>query len=290
MFRFWSVLFSYPSLRQFAVCAALFGSISSYAQLLLPAKKAVLINRMPASYIPDDDVIVKPVDNELSFYQQYVASDKSQEVLRARNQLKIWSDNQISAEQYGVNTDLGSGFYVPTQEEKWAYFQNRYLRYLRSRGEDPIKQLPQTWYQEYRASNEVDTIDEIEGRFRSKNGKKQKAPLPEAFQEKQISVWKKTHFIFQPRVDQGLVIVGFKGPIAYARAWVGVNGKAEINIQKNVDSMGLRAMWNYYTDTGRYFTSLDKSLTDNLSARVTSIRDTEGNTDNTFMLLYTKQF
>lgn len=289
MFRFSSVLFSYPSLRQFAVCAALLGSFISHAQMLNP-KKAVLINRLPASYVPDDDVIVKPVDNELSFYQQYVASDKSQEVLRARNQLKIWSDNQISAEQYGVNTDLGSGFYVPTQQEKWEYFQNRYLRYLRSRGEDPIKQLPQTWYQEYRASNEVDTIDEIEGRFKSKNGKKQKAPLPEAFQEKKISVWKKTNFIFQPRVDQGLVIVGFKGPIAYARAWVGVNGKAEINIQKNVESIGLRGMWNYYTDTGRYFTSLDKTLTENLSARVTSIRDTEGNTDNTFMLLYTKQF
>lgn len=289
MFRFSSHVHSFSGLRHFAVSVALLCSFSTYAQLV-PSKKAVLINRLPANYIPDDDVIVKPVDNELSFYQQYVASDKSQEVLRARNQLKIWSDNQVFADQYGVNTDAGSAFYVPTQQEKWIYFQERYLRYLRSRGEQPLKQLPQTWYQEYRASNEVDTIDEIEGRFKSKNGKKQKVALPEAFQEKKISLWKKTNFIFQPRLDQGIVVVGFKGPIAHARAWVGVNGKAEINIQKNVDSIGLRGMWNYYTDTGRYFTSLDKSLTDHLSARLTSIRDAKGNTDNTLMLLYTKQF
>ena len=248
---------------------------------------------MPASYIPDDDVIVKPVDNQLSFYQQYVASDKSLEVDQSRNQLKIWNDNQIFADQYGLDSSLtGSAYFVPTADEKWEYFKNKYMRYLRSKGERPFKDMPKTWYQEYRASNEVDTIDELEGKFKRSNKAASKNNfVPESLREKEVSLWKKTKFIFQPRVDQGLVIVGIRGPIAYARAWVGVNGKTEINIRKEIESIGFRAMYNYETDTGKYFTSVDQRLMENIYARATSSKDPKTKVqDNTLMLLYAKQF
>lgn len=250
-------------------------------------------NRMPASYIPDDDVIVKPVSNELSFYQQYVASDKSEEVDRSRNQLKIWNDNQNFADQYGLDSSLtGSAFFVPTADEKWEYFKDKYMRYLRQKGERPFKDMPKTWYQEYRASNEVDTIDELEGKFKRSNKAASKANfVPESLREKEVSLWKKTKFIFQPRVDQGLVIVGIRGPIAYARAWVGVNGKTEINIRKEIESIGFRAMYNYETDTGKYFTSVDQRLMENVYARATSSKDPKTKVqDDTLMLLYAKQF
>jgi hypothetical protein len=104
------------------------------------------VKRLPASYVPDDDVIVKPIDNQVSFYQQYVSSDQSHDVLRARNQLKVWNDNQIFAEQYGLRTNLtGSSYFVPTAEEKWVYFKDRYLRYLRQKGEQPLKDAPKNW-------------------------------------------------------------------------------------------------------------------------------------------------
>lgn len=255
------------------------------------------IAREPASYVPDDDVIVKPVDNELSFYQQYVASDNSKDVVRSRNQLKIWNDNQKFADQYGLDSTLaGSPYFVPTPEEKFEYFKDKYMRYLKRKGEQPFKDMPKTWYQEYRASNEVDTIDEMEERFKktSKLSHTEKA-LPKALQRKEVSIWKKTKFIFQPRLDQGLVIVGIKGPIAYARAWVGVNGETEINVQKEIDSIGFRLMFNYYAHNGRYFTSADQRIMENLYARVTSQADPEATDirkrqDNTLMLLYAKQF
>jgi hypothetical protein len=255
--------------------------------------------RGPASYIPDDDVIVKPVDNELSFYQQYIASDKSDEVYKSRNQIKLWNDNQTFADTYHMDSTLaGSAFFVPTPKEKWEYFKNRYMRYLRQRGEQPFKDMPKTWYQEYRASNEVDTIDEMESRFRSNNGgskTSQKSALPSSLQPKEISIWKKTRFIFQPRVDQGLVIVGIKGPLAYARAWVGANGQTEFNVQSSVDSIGLRVMFNYFAASGKYFTSVDQRITTNLYARFTSNKDPQHAVDtpyqdDTLMLLYAKTF
>ena len=225
------------------------------------------LNRNPASYIPDDDVIIKPEMNEVSFYQQYVAKDESNDVVKLRNQIKIWNDNETFAQQYGLRTTLaGSPYFVPSQEDKWEYFKNKYLRYLRQKGEQPFKDAPKNWYQDNRASNEVDTIDEIEARFKKSNNTTASGgtTLPKSLQVKEVSVWKNTKFTFQPRVDQGLVIVGFKTSFAVARAWVGVNGRPEINVQQTYDSIGLRAMFNYYADTGKYFTSVDQRLMENI--------------------------
>jgi hypothetical protein len=249
--------------------------------------------RKPASYVPDDDVIVKPVDNEISFYQQYVASDESSEVIQARNQIKVWNDNQQFANQYGLSTELvGSPYFVPNEEEKWQYFKDRYLRYLRRRGEQPLKDMPKNWYQEYRASNEVDTIDEMEARFKkSTKTSTSGSVLPKSLQAKEISFWKEMKFVFQPRVDQGLVIVGVRSKTLDARAWVGVNGETEINFQHRIDKIGFRAMLNYYAHTGQYFTSLDQRIVENVYARYTTSRNPANEvTDNTIMLLYGKSF
>lgn len=250
-----------------------------------------LVTRLPASYVPDDDMIVRPVENELSFYQQYVANDQSQEVVQSRNQLKVWSENQLFAEQYGHDSTLAGSTFVPNSDAKWEYFKDKYMRYLKRKGEEPLKDMPKDWYQQLRASNEIDTIDEMEARFKKSHSKSSSENLPKALQQKEVSLWKETKFIFQPRVDQGLVVVGIKGPVAHARAWVGVNGKTEINIKKDIDSIGFRAMYNYESDTGRYITSVDQRVSENLFARVTKLNDPALKlNDETVMLLYAKQF
>jgi hypothetical protein len=171
------------------------------------------------------------------------------------------------------------------------------MRYLRQKGEQPLKDMPKNWYNSYRASNEVDTIDEMEARFKASNKKSTvtKTILPGALQEKQVSLWKKTKFIFQPRLDQGIVIVGLQTPYGKARAWVGVNGETEVNVQQTYDSIGMRVMFNYFAHSGRYFTSVDQRLTENVYARVTSNKDPQREksdyyTDDSVMLLYAKTF
>ncbi len=289
MISFWLQKRHYQNFRQFAVWTVLIFTATAEGQVS-PSEH---VNRRPASYIPDDDVIVKPVDNELSFYQQYVASDNSEEVIQSRNQIKVWNDNQQFADDWGMDSTLtGSPFFVPTPDQKFQYFKDRYMRYLRRRGEDPLKNMPKNWYQDYRASNEVDTIDEMESRFKSNNKTASSTKgVASAFSQQEISLWKKTRFIFQPRVEQGLVVVGIRGPIAYARAWVGINGQAEFNLQKSFDSIGFRLMFNYYAHTGRYFTSVDQRIMENVYLRVTSQKNPETLVkDDTAMLLYAKQF
>lgn len=291
MFNFWPGSKKYLVFRHFTILGMIF--CCGIAKGQVSPKEA---SRAPASYIPDDDVIVKPVDNEISFYQQYVASDNSNDVIQSRNQIKVWSDNQQFADQYGMDSSLaGSPFYVPTQKEKLEYFKNKYMRYLRGKGEQPFKEMPKNWYQNYRASNEIDTLDEMENRFKASNKSAGGRRLPESLQAREVSIWKETKFIFQPRLDQGLVIVGLRGPLAYARAWVGVNGKTEINVQQSYDKTGTRFMVNYYVDKGRYFTSVDQHLFGNVYARVTAEKKSmvvNGvvRPDETLMLLYAKQF
>lgn len=295
MFNFWALLKDYSRFRQFVLSYLVLATGLCFGQDLdmESSRRVSSFGRAPANYVPDDDIILRPVQNELSFYQQYVASDKSDEVVESRNQIKVWNDNQVFADQYGLDSNLaGSAFFVPTPEEKWEYFKNRYMRYLRRKGEQPLRDAPKNWYQEYRASNEVDTIDELEDKF--KKSQKRNSPsknISETFRAKEVNLWKETKFIFQPRVDQALVVVGIKGPIAYARAWVGVNGRTEINIRKDIESIGFRAMYNYETDTRKYFTSIDQRLVSNVYLRLTSSKDPLAKReDQTVMLLYGKQF
>ena len=117
MYKFWTKSTTYLAFRQLGLSLGLLCTGVCLAQ----APK-----RMPASYIPDDDVIIKPEVNEISFYQQHVASDQSDDVVKARNQLKVWNDNQVFANQYGMNTTLaGSPYFVPDEEQKWLYFKDK---------------------------------------------------------------------------------------------------------------------------------------------------------------------
>lgn len=288
MKKFWTVAIDYLNFRHSVVVACVSAAAMS------AWGNSASIKRGPASYLPDDDMIVKPIDNEIGFYQKYVASDKSEEVLRSRNQIQIWHNNQVFAEQYGFDsTSSQSIYYVPTPEEKWEYFQDRYMRYLKRRGEQPFKDMPKDWYADFRESRRVDTIDELESEFKKSHSKSliSGKELPKNLQAKEISVWGKNKFIFQPRLDQGLVIVGIKNKLVHARAWIGINGKTEINIKHELDSIGFRAMFNYEADTGEYFSSLDQELSQNLKARfIASKRPDRDEQDERLMLLYAKTF
>lgn len=262
--------------------------------------KAQLLSRAPASYTPDEDVIVRPIENEITLYDRFVKADKNDQVREFRNQINIWSQNQQFADQYKMDSTLqGSAYFVPTPDEKWEYFKNNYMRYLRRKGEQPLKDQPKEWYREWRASDEIDSIDRLDSAFGATEKKTLTGKdLPDALKAKEVSVWKQTKFIFQPRVDQGLVIVGFKGPIGYVRAWVNVNGETEINAQREFTSTGTRLMANYYTDSGQYLSVVDQRITTNLSLRITATKNKSLKedvniaraNDETVMLLYNKAF
>lgn len=286
MTNYWTITCNYLKFKHLVGGATLLAVCAAWGE-------SGLAKRAPANYLPDDDVIVRPINNEVGFYQRYVAQDKSIEVIQSRNQIQIWQNNQAFAEQYGYDsTGTGSAYYVPTAEEKWEYFKDRYMRYLKRQGEQPFKDMPKDWYADFRESQRVDTIDELEAGFKRTQKKSHTGKvLPKEFQAKEVSFWKENKFVFQPRLDQGLVIVGLRGKFIDARAWVGVNGKTEINIKKEIEEIGFRAMFNYELDNGEYFTSIDQTITEHLKARfIASKKPDRKEKDEQIMLLYARTF
>lgn len=251
-------------------------------------------NRKPANYVPNDDVIAVPVDAEIGFYDKYVLNDQSwTDKSLVQRQIRIWQENELMAQQYGIDTQSGS-YYVPTSDEKWQWLSRSYFRYLRRKGEDPFKQEGKDMWRNWTASDEVNSIDEMEANFRATNkisaaGK----PLPGAFREK-VAKTKRFKLNFQPRIEQGLIIVRATSQWFDARAWVAVNGETEVNIQRTFSTQ-TRVMMNYYVHSGEYLAVVDQPLIAGINARFTSSWDPENLDTNvqrnqTTQLFYAAEF
>ncbi len=260
MTKFWTVLGNRLVARQLAlVLCALPLTLAQEPR----AQASGRPQRAPANYIPNDDVIVVPVDAELSLYEKYVLNDKRflNENSNVQRQIRIWQENEIMAQQYGMDTQSqGSLYYVPGSEEKFRLVERSYFRYLRKQGEDPLRRDGQEMLREWTASDEIDSIDEMEAAFRATNRRSASGKaLPKNLQEQEIAKSQKFRFHFQPRIEQGMIILRLSGPID-ARAWVGVNGRAEFNVQKNFEETGTRVQTNYFVQDGRYLASVDQEL------------------------------
>lgn len=245
------------------------GALCFSATLAPEAQRKVSAGRRPANYVPNDDVIAVPVNAEIGFYEKHVANDKSwSDKSAVQNQIRIWQENELMAQQYGLNTQSGA-YYVPTSEEKWNWMQRSYFRYLKRKTEDPFREEPKNIWRNWTANDEVNSIDEMEARFRatSRRSVTGKA-LPSAFQEKSAKT-KKFKLNFQPRLEQGLIIVRATSQWFDARAWVAVNGETEVNVQRTFATQ-TRFMMNYYVHSGEYLTAMDQNIGYGFSARVTS--------------------
>jgi hypothetical protein len=285
------------NIRHWCACLLMIGSVS-----IAQEPKLQNLARKPASYIPNDDVIVVPVDAEMSFYDKHFINDpKFSKNSNVQRQIKIWQENELMAQQYGLDTQsAGSLYFVPTNEEKFKLIERSYFRYLKKKGEDPFKEGGEEIIQGWTASDELDSIDEMEAAFRATSNKTRTGvSLPKSLREKQVAKTKKFRFNIQPRPEQGMLIVRISGPID-ARAWVGINGEAEMNVQKTFDQTGTRIQGNYFVHDGRSLASIDQNLGyPGLRARIINTRkpiknrtltDSAFSEDTRFQLIYGTDF
>jgi hypothetical protein len=254
------------------------------------------ISRKPASTVPNDDVIVVPVEAKMTFYERNFLQDKSVDVGLVQQQIKLWQENANLALQYGLDQDsIGSQYFVPTNTEKWQYIQRSYFRYLKRQGEQPLKDESQAIMRQWNADKEINSIDEMEATFRSTTKKVPTGQnLPSSFQEKEVSKSKKFRMYFQPRIEQGLMIVRMTSSIVDGRAWIGFNGDSEVNLQRSFD-FGTRVMFNYFTNNQQYLTSIDQNLGHGFSARYIhsynpTLIETNSGIENRFQVGFNAEF
>lgn len=283
-----------PKFRHFLAMALMLAAIP-----LAQDQSKEIVGRRPANYVPNDDVIVVPVDAEMSFYEKHVLNDKTfANKSRVQQQIRIWQENELMAQQHGHDTQsAGSIYYVPEADEKFKYVQRSYFRYLQKKGEDPFKTEGQAIIRDWTADDEIESIDEMEAAFRAtarRDGVGR--PLPKAFRERQVAKTKKFRFNFQPRIEQGLIILRMEGPIVDMRAWVAANGETELNAERRFELTGTRFFVNYFAHEGRYLSAIDQNLVyPGLRARFTSTWDPdelapERANERRYQLLYSTAF
>lgn len=229
--------------------------------------EGVEVGRKPANFVPDDDLIVVPMVVEKSVIDRF--NERHQDrFYGARKQLEFWMSQEQYAFDYGLED---SGFVVlPTEQEKQRFFQRNYLRFLSKDVERSTNKGLQNSWERWTADDEIDAIEAIEQHekvlvyAKKKNGK-----VPKKV-EKTVKVGKdKLRFGFQPRLEIGMFKFTMRSNYFYARAWVGVNGNQELNVERRIALTNTKLMGNYYIDEERLLVALDQPIYGNWSFRFT---------------------
>lgn len=296
MHNIWSILKGCLAFRQVSLL-----SLALFTQTL---DLTTASGRKPANYVPNDDVIVVPVEAKIGFYEKHVLNDKSwSEKSLVQQQIRLWQENEVMAQRYGMDTEsIGSQYYVPTNDEKFRYIQRSYFRFISRQGTQQLQETSRSTLRQWTASDEISTIDEMEAAFRNSNTAARGAQRPSLLREENFAHTKRTKFRYQLRPEQAMFIVRMESPWLEARAWVSPTG-AEFNLQRSFESTGSRLMMNYFTDEGRYLAVADQSLgVPGLLARATATRQaiavdsiqsnsgTQLQDDQTLQILFSTQF
>jgi hypothetical protein len=225
------------------------------------------INRAPANFVPDDDMIVVPLIIERNFYDDFNEKHEAK-FKQSRQKLENW----IVQEQYAVDHGLEDAGFIelPTASDKEKFLKRNYLRFIQTDVQKANNETLQGLVNSWTAEDEINSIQNTEqqGEFivRAKKSRGQKVVQA----KKTIKVGKsKFKFNIQPRLEQGMIIVRLKSKFIDVRAWLGVNGKQEVLLKKKFKSTGTKLWANYFIDEKRTLAAASQRLGKNWSMRFT---------------------
>jgi len=238
------------------------------------ARSTSEVGRQPANFVPDDDLIVVPMVIEKNVLEKF--NEKHQErFYGARKQLEYWLSQEQYAEDYGLED---SGFVIlPTPEEKERFFRRNYLRFISKDVERSTNRNLQNTLERWTADDEIDAIEAVEQHekvliyAKKKRGKEDKKIV------KSVKVGEdKIKFGFQARPEIGMAKFTLESNYFYARAWVGINGNQELNIERTINMTNTKLMGNYFIDESRILVAVDQPIVRHWSFRFTHSKLGEG--------------
>ncbi len=226
--------------------------------------------RAPASFVPDDDMIIVPMTLENNFYDRFHERHKD-EFQSAKKTLRRWIRQEDYAEAYGLEN---RAVFLPTPEQKQRFFEKRYMRFLSKDVEKSTNQNLQQTLEELTSDDEIDQIRAVELhekvliKAESNRGKKSLK------KSKEVKVaGEKIKFGFQPRLEIGMAKFTLSTRVFKARAWLGINGNQEVYVERKFKSTNTRAFMNYYVDQTRILAAVDQKLSRHWSLRLTHNKD-----------------
>jgi hypothetical protein len=225
--------------------------------------------RVPSNFIPNDEVEETPEEHK-SWYTGILADDDAGVLLGVRNQFTRWEEQEEFASNWSVQS---TGLYdTPEHAGKKTYLMNKLLKYFDRRLSGEIKQ-----------AEKGSTLHNV--------GKAQKALRPQT----KVSITKNIKMKFKAKVLQGHAHVDIINPWLEQRTYVNARGDMNTYVLKNWKPITLRAKMDYQISESKWVASVDKGLTENIVARISSTQGKDDmmfteDSDRKVQLLYTHVF
>jgi len=235
--------------------------------------------RKPASFVPDDDLIIVPIIIEKNFIDDFHEKHK-REFDSAKKTLTHWISQEQYAKDYGLE-DAGI-VALPTNEQKEQFLHKHYLRFISKDLETASNQTISNTWNEWTADDEIDSIKAMEMHEKvlvhAENGQAKKNLKATSKVEVGKSSFK---FNYELHPLAGMAKVSLKAGYFNARAWLGANGKQELKVDRYFASTKTSAFANYYIDETKILAAVDQVLAKSWSLRYTHSKDFEDFEDMT---------
>ncbi len=209
---------------------------------LNPYKK--MASRGPSNFVPDVEASDRPSSVTL-WYENILVEDTAGVMKGMKRNYDSWEKE----EEYAKNWNVAStGLYdIKDQEDRKKYFNRYILKYLDKRLSGEIKQ-----------AEEGSTLHRV--------GKVQKALKPQT----RVEVSRNLRFKFKARVLQGKALMFVENPWINNETSVKLDGRVNINVNKDITALGLKANFDYNVNDSEFDARLDKPLTKEITARVST--------------------
>lgn len=200
--------------------------------------------RAPASFVHDDEFEPVIFDNEI-WIEENMVEDRAGVFNHMKNTIREWSDREEFAERWSLEN---TGLYVlPSQGEKETFLKKYILKYLDKRVAGEIKR-----------AEDGSTLKRI--------GEVQKALKPST----KVSVAENFKVHFKARVLEGKVIAQVENPFVDYSTELKINGQVNVYLKKDLKALGVQTSVRYEVNDGVWVAAIDKKLTPEISARVSS--------------------
>jgi len=225
--------------------------------------------RGPQSHMPDVDYTPTP-ERITYWYEHILVEDSAGVLVSMRKDFDRWDET----EEYVRNWNLEStGLYsIVSHETRKNYFNKRILKYV-----------------DKRISGEVKKAEK--GSALASVGRAQKALKPNT----KVNISKNIKIKFKARVLQGMAIMKVVNPYVDYRATYSFSDGVNMNMKKEFKSMRAVASVDYKPEDKHYVTNFDKTLTNTVSARISSSQSHDApifstDSDSRFQLMYSSPF
>lgn len=226
--------------------------------------------RTPSNFVPNDEVEATLEKNKGLWIDRVMVEDDRGVLKKIKKDMNTWNDKEEYAKQWNLES---TGLYkTPTNERKVKYLQKNLLKYLDKRISGEVKR-----------AEKGSTLHSV--------GQAQKALKPQT----KVQLGSRTKLRIKAKVLQGKAFVIVNNPYVKHETTVRVNGKVKMNFKRELKDLGMEANIDYRVKDGEWTAYVDKGITKNVIARVSSEQNDKTmaftkNTNRTVELMYSHRF